>query len=578
MQRRSARPFASPGRLCKGSRIERRLAPGAVPAEVRRAIRLDALCVALIALLSAVPYVGGLGFYSDDWGILAGFHSEAQAGRSGLAAVLNGFGPRPVQGLYLALQFKAFGLDPLGYHLVNSAVLALSFPVLYLLLWRLGARRADAFAACIVVIVLPQLSTVRAWTAASQIPLSMLFALASLHAQWSFSRSKKLGLLALAVVTALLSLAAYEIFAPILAAFPVGLAALHWRGRGGDWRRAALPLLAVVAAVVVAVLAKSAVSDRGQLPADAGMYWQGLIQLVRPDYDWRFDSGLNIFAAAVAHFWHPLAGWAQSAARLASGAFDPVGLAAAGAIAGLAVWRLRRTDARDDGMGPRSLFLLGAAAFLLGHATFLIVPAILFTPTGMGNRVLVAAALGAALIMVALVRTAAQVAGPKWGKTGFGAAIGLVALLGAGRVAEVAGFWVDAARVQERTLAVAARDLRAVPAGSTVILDGVCPYRGPGVVFETWWDVGGALSLALGRAVRGDAVSPRMALAPSGLRTSIYGAPRLYPYGPSLFVYNPDLHLVAPLPDLATARSYFGRTDRRPGPCPVGYVGRGQPI
>lgn len=122
--------------------------------------------------------------------------------------------------------------------------------------------------------------------------------------------------------------------------------------------------------------------------------------------------------------------------------------------------------------------------------------------------------------------------------------------------------------------------MRSTPtvAGSTVILDGICPYRGPGVVFETWWDVGPAFSVALGRAVTGDAVSERMALAPSGLRTAIYGEPTFHPYGSTLFAYNPNLRLVAPLPDLAAARAFFGRSDRWPAPCPAGFVGRGQPI
>ena len=46
-----------------------------------------------------------------------------------------------------------------------------------------------------------------------------------------------------------------------------------------------------------------------------------------------------------------------------------------------------------------------------------------------------------------------------------------------------------------------------LPAGSTVLLDRVCPYGGPGVVFETWWDTGPALSLTLGRKLDADVIS-----------------------------------------------------------------------
>ena len=115
-----------------------------------------------------------------------------------------------------------------------------------------------------------------------------------------------------------------------------------------------------------------------------------------------------------------------------------------------------------------------------------------------------------------------------------------------------------------------------MPANSTVILDGVCPYRGAGVVFETWWDTGPALSLRLGRTIAGDVVSPRMRVEPDGLVTSIYRQPVRYAFGPRLDAYDVRRHLVSPLPDRASAAAYF--TARPPLHCPVGYVARGVPI
>ena len=50
--------------------------------------------------------------------------------------------------------------------------------------------------------------------------------------------------------------------------------------------------------------------------------------------------------------------------------------------------------------------------FILGHATFVIVPAMNFSPTGTGNRALVAAAVGVALILAAVVRYAAGLLEP----------------------------------------------------------------------------------------------------------------------------------------------------------------------
>lgn len=69
----------------------------AFPAQGKQAIRLDALCLASIVFLSALPYVARLGFYSDDWAILGGSHGEAIAGELGLSSALDGFGARPLQ-------------------------------------------------------------------------------------------------------------------------------------------------------------------------------------------------------------------------------------------------------------------------------------------------------------------------------------------------------------------------------------------------------------------------------------------------------------------------------------------------
>jgi hypothetical protein len=92
------------------------------------------------------------------------------------------------------------------------------------------------------------------------------------------------------------------------------------------------------------------------------------------------------------------------------------------------------------------------------------------------------------------------------------------------------------------------------------------------VVFEAGWDVGGALTLALGRPIDGNAVSARMRPTVSGLETSIYKEPTVYPYGARLFVYNPAKHLLLRLGDAATAARYFA--SRRANPCP-GFVARG---
>jgi hypothetical protein len=527
---------------------------------------IDALCLAAITVASSLPYLRQLGFYSDDWGLLADFSAD----RSGfLALAVNNFPGRPVQGLYLVTLFRFFGLDPLGYHVVNTAVLAASAALLYLLLQRLRLGRAESFATTLLFVMLPQLSTVRVWYAAFQIPLSLALMLLSIHCQLSFRQSGGLGWLGGAIGAALLSIASYEIFAPLLAGFAVALLFERWRSGSRD-RWAILIALCIIALVLAVFLYKLA-SGRAGAIGDPRRYLLGLHQLVRTDYDWRLDSGLNLMAMLQAYFAAPLWGWWRGVETLVTGQSGSAVAVIGAFVAIVAWWRLRS----EKPLGSRRLLLLGIATFLLGHATFLIVPSIAFTSTGMGNRVQVAAAIGVAMILVSLVAFAGNLLPRQLRDSAFAAVIAIVAVAAFARLAAIERYWAEAPALQERVRSAARADLSNVPAGSTVILDGVCPYHGPAVVFEAGWDVGGALSLALSRQIAGEAVSPRMHARASGLEASIYRERSFYPYGPRLFVYNPVSHLLLRLDDAATATQYF--STRRAAPCP-GFVARGAEV
>ncbi|MDQ3483140.1 MAG: hypothetical protein M3448_07025 [Pseudomonadota bacterium] len=541
------------------------------------AITADAIAIAAITILSAAPYVTGLGFYSDDWTLLAFFHGLAAAGEPVVPQAFVMFGGRPVQAAYLASLFVAFGLEPLGHHLVNTSVIAGGVVLLYLLLLRLSVARTQAFASALLFALLPQLSTVRVWYATFQIPLALVLALLSMHALLSFAKTARPWWLAAAIGSALLSLGAYEIFTPAIAAFATILAFSHVREARGSsgWPWKATAAVAVVAALAAGVLFKLLTSSRTGPVADLGRYWDGAVQLVRPDYDWRVDSSLNIFAAASVHFWHTIRGWAEAVAQLLTGQLGAVPIIVTLAIALAAFWRLTAAkDDRETAMTASRLLLLGLAAFVVGHAAFLIVPWISFSPAGMANRVLVAAAIGVAIIFVAALAFATRLAAPRHRKKLFAISVSALALCASARIAQIGEYWAQAPALQRQVLDSARDDLRAVPAGSTIILDGVCPYHGPAVVFETYWGIGPALSLATGKQLSADAVSPRMSLTPSGLLTSMYEHPSFYPFGPGLFVYNFHARRLVPMPDAKAARDYFAGAPPRPA-CPRSYVAHG---
>jgi hypothetical protein len=541
------------------------------------AIRTDALCVVLITLVTVVPYVARLGFYSDDWYVLWTFHADTIQHNFGIHSALRDRYDRPLQGLYLALLYTLFGFHPFGYHLVNAAVIAAALGLFYWLLVRMKVDRPMAIGATIVLVTLPQLSTVRVWYLTFQIPLSMLAAWVSLHCQLSFARTGKISWAAAAGFAAIASIAAYEIFAPLIAVFPIALLApvARERLRRPVLRQRAMALLSVVAVVALAAVAKFAVSERTQAPS-LHRYFKGLIQLVRPDYDWRTDFGLNIFAAADVNFWWPILGWWRGAEALIRGEFGWLAAAAAVVVSSLALWRLRAApDASEAPWNNARLMLLGIATFVLGHAAFVVVPAMSFSPTGMGNRALAAAAPGVALILVAAVRFVGGLVNAQRRSLFYSSAVAAIAFFGTLRVLQIEEYWTQAPAIQQRIFAAARRDLRDVPPQSFVMLDNVCPYHGPAVIFEAPWDVSGALSLAAGKTIRGDAISSRMSLRRDGLATSIYGEPAFYPYGSNLYVYDPNRRRLVELRDFAAARRYFSEAGATRLQCPPGYLGQG---
>lgn len=534
---------------------------------------VDSLCLALFVALLAAPFLTRLGFYSDDWWILAAFQNDLTHHQFGLHTVIRGFEPRPMQGLYLAILYLFFRLDPLGYHLVNTAVLAVSMVALYRLLLRMRIDRSLAFASVAIFIVLPQLSTARVWYSTFQVPLGLLFAILALHAQLNFTRTGRAGWIGAAAMLAIASAASYEIFAPLIAGFPLWLLYDRWRSEPGQPLRREIQLtVAIVAILALAILVKGIVTDRAQRP-DLAMYMKGLARLVDPAYDWRTEGSLNVFATIEVNLWQPLVGMVKGSAAVLRGELGLAAVLAGIAVAVISVWRLwPRRDFEEVRGGTTRLLAIGIATFSLGHTTFLITSQIMFSPTGIGNRALVAIAMGVALLFAAVVAYAATSLDSRKGQGVFAAIIALIALAGSWRTEQIYRYWAESWTIEQGLFASAQADLKEIPPGSTVIFDGICPYHGPGIVMETV-EAADFLTLAVGRPLLGDTSADRMAITPAGLTTWIYGDRYLYRYGPGLYVYDPGRHFVAPLVDHSDALRYFAT--RPPGNCPAGYVGQG---
>jgi hypothetical protein len=91
---------------------------------MRRHVATDLLLLGLVVAASVAPYGCRLGFYSDDWSTLGTILNSPDQSFAALSTTEVKYRMRPTQVAYETILVKLFGLKPLGYHLVNAAVLA----------------------------------------------------------------------------------------------------------------------------------------------------------------------------------------------------------------------------------------------------------------------------------------------------------------------------------------------------------------------------------------------------------------------------------------------------------------------
>jgi hypothetical protein len=212
--------------------------------------------------------------------------------------------------------------------------------------------------------------------------------------------------------------------------------------------------------------------------------------------------------------------------------------------------------------------------FAAGYAIFLTNYNVQFTAAGIANRSAIAAALGAALCLAAAAGLFASLFGAHGRAMVFAALIAMIGGSSALIVNVIARYWIEAYAAEQRVLASMHRRLPALSPNSTLLLDGVCPYAGPAVVFEANWDLAGALrTFYQDPTLKADVVTPRLTVTNAGIVTTIYQQPTMYRYEPRLFVYHSGTGEVRTFGDVGSARAYFAR--RQPLVCPEAHEGVG---
>lgn len=551
----------------------------------------DCLFLGFLVLVSLVLYIRQLGFYSDDWSFLGSLSLSADDSLAGLFKSI--YSPwvrmRPVQVFYLALLYWLFGAQPLGYHLVNALLLILGVALFYLALVELGLPRVYALAIPAVYALSPHYSTTRFWVAAAQANVSMVFYFLSLYALLMALRAAAPSIwlwLALALAGMLVSILAYEVFLPL---FAVHLAVLWLKhgdravlspGNSPAWLRPALQI-GLFGSGLVAMLAFKALTTVRTATSES------LRDILRTAFSINYAEngyGLNFLRAIQVSY----VDYGIYLPRVILTILQDYPLAA-NLIAGLALGilmylYLSRASAGQPFAIPSMggiFFWLGMSFILfgLGYAIFLTNYNVLFTTTGMGNRTAIAAAAGVVVTMIAGILLICRALPGGLRRRFF--CLSVSALVASGFLINntIASFWIESYRLEQAIIAEVRQAFPTLPAGSALILDGVCPYRGPAVVFESNWDLAGVLMMHYGDvSLRADVVTPNMRVEPEGIYTTINGNQSFYPYA-KLYVYHYGRDLVYSLADFESARIYFQNfTPDFSNGCPPGSSGYGVPI
>ncbi|GEM_PF-3428958 len=539
----------------------------------------DCVLITGVCVFTFASYAGKLGFYSDDWGMFADLstvrHPSILACFAALSTHERQMQMRPVQIFYFAALYRLFGNRAIAYHLTNSLIVCLVSVLLYLVC-RKVLSRLDSLAVALIYSLLPHYSTARFWFASFQAPMScalcLLAVLAMLNAAGRRGTPSVLWLL-LASVSAALSVLAYEVTFGLMLLIPVlvKFSSSNFNSSEPSVRYRSLRLyLPFAGALSAAMSYKIAVETR---------YYS------RHSYNVLRDFGpiARAFAAHLIEFDFgrfalevPYTAW-QCLHLAPSGQF----VFTAAALGALVFAYIRKAGTPVDRPPVKSaaacLIAFGLLTSIMGLAWFFADKKDSFIATGADNRITIAAAIGASAVVAGCAGLFSNLFGQANRAAIF--AFFIAVLCGSNYliVSTIAQYWIAAGARQSQVLAAVHRALVRAPVGSTVLVAGFCPYIGPGIVFESTWDMTGVLQLSYGDdTLRGDVVNSHAKLARNGVITQSYDE-NSYGFNDLLLLVDVGTGEVDRLNTSAAAKQTLLPKIKR-SPCPWAKPGRGLPV
>jgi hypothetical protein len=248
------------------------------------------------------------------------------------------------------------------------------------------------------------------------------------------------------------------------------------------------------------------------------------------------------------------------------------------ALTALYFYSVVRSSPENPELRTRSiaLVLAGTVVYWLGYALFLASSTDFAGITGVDNRVTLAAAAGTALAMIGIFGIACSLVPMRFRRGLLCLVVGAYCACGFVVVSTLGAFWAAASKEQHAVLNELRTRLPALDRGTVLLLDGVCPYAGPAVVFETDWDLTGALRvLYRDPTLLGNVVDPNVKVLPDRIVRSFYDEEVSYPLSKNLILYHVGRHETCRLVDAKAAQDCLEKGNFREGVCPASEEGLG---
>lgn len=476
-------------------------APPQQSAERRGQLRLDCAFLILLTVLSCAFFIFRVGFYADDnifLEILSGAKDQTFAGLYHAVLVREPSKEfRPFQVVLVVAPYWLLGAHAIVYQLVNAFWCLSAVLLLYAVVLEVTRRRIVAVSVASVYATLPHFSTDHYWYAASEANASVAFYLLStfavLRALQAEGRRRVLWLAA-ALAGIAGSVTSYEVALPFFVV-TVALVVIRARelaaaGRQPFFHTARIVLPVYAVALVGAYAWKLTAALR---LGDVSSYHVGIEQSV-------VDRFVYVFSGAVkVNFGTYFVGVPYVLWWILANRFDVIVAAIALVAGGLTFFYLRRVARAEIDLRGRfgwwRVVAAGLLMFVLGYVIFLTNPEGAFSSASIDNRINIAAALGVAIALVGAAGWVSELVGRRYLRDDvtYCALVGVYVALGSFILSTLGGFWATSYQRQQAVLDRIEERLPHPSPGTGIILDGVCPGIGPGVVFGSRGDFTSAL-------------------------------------------------------------------------------------